>query len=388
MIFNEAFKEGRWSVSASQPHWVRRMSVALKLYTGESQLPARQQNPPQFWTIREAFEQRVLPKLKRQHRSQATIDKWGLAVGYWELVYPDNPPISQITDSDLTAFSDLLLAKVAKITTHTTANQKMMHVQSILKACRDALDHIPVGTPLPDQAATRHRRIVSDELLDQWYRQCSFATLSRDRALPAPLIWRALLALFLSMGCRRGEACMMQRTAWHRDAEFPDFPQHPDLDVDGTSPYGWLVFHTPKTRAKKHGLPLVLPVSAMLARHLDQLDRLSPGRERMFPIGDHATSWQGQLSRIQWGVKRASPEDSNRDHYSFQDLRKTVSRRYRKSSGREVAKYMLGHQPRGVNATFYDDLTEDAVTAVNTMHWPKAFVDEASTAIPRQLTLF
>ncbi|TWT48209.1 hypothetical protein KOR42_39990 [Thalassoglobus neptunius] len=350
------------------------MSAALKLFTGETLPPEK--NPRQ-WTVREAFENRVLKRLERMERSDATVAKWRIAIKYWEQIQPADTPVAHITSDQLTEFCDELL-KLPKINTHTTANQKMMHIQSIIKACPDAFDtSVPVGTPLPEQSATRHRKIIPDASLNAMYSHCELATLSRDRRIPPPIIWRALLSLFVSIGCRRGEGCLMPRSAWNRSVEFPEFPEfpeHPDLEVDAESPHGWLVFHTPKTRARKKGLPLVLPVSGMLARHLEILDNYAPRRERLFPVGDHPTSWQGQLDRLQWGVRTTRGNRSViSDTYCFQDLRKTVNRRYRKHAGREVAKLFLGHQPRGVNASYYDDLTEDAVTATHTMSWPHAF---------------
>jgi integrase len=344
---------------------------ALRLFTGEApEIPEPPQSDPvppspeEEWTLREALERRVIPKLKRSGRAQQTLDNWRNAVECWETVRPDNPAISLITEEDLTLFVDAL--PEAFDYCHKTANKKLTHVQGILKRCEDILGRrAPQGDPLAKQPATKVRRIVPDDVLDLIYRRCNVATLSHDPRLPAPLVWRSLLTLFSTLGPRRSEACKMPRSAWRRDPEYPSLPEYPQLESDAESPHGWLVFATPKTERAKDGLPLVLPVPKILADHLAEMERLSPRRARMFPIGTSDSSWRKQLLRIQWGVTTIRGfEIPDAPEYTFQDLRKTTGRRYRRHAGRDVSGFLLGHKPRGVNATYYDELTHDAVEAV------------------------
>lgn len=323
---------------------------------------------PQFWTLRQAFEEKKLPALKRLQRASGTIAKWHKAIWYWEHV-TENPPISLITDDVLQSFLDSLLSpeRQLAIRTHKAANQQLMYVQGILRGCRQELDYrVPAAIPLPHEAPTRIRRIVNTETLEAIYRHCSIARLSYDARIPAPLLMRAALVLFLTAGCRRCEGWLMPSASYVRQPEFPQVPEYTDCELDAESPLGWLVFHTPKTKVRKGCRPLVIPVNSALKSHLDELDRLAPRRQRLLPLGDHPSTWKKQFDRIQ---RAAGIEDP----YCWQDLRKTASRLYRRVAGREVAKFILGQQPRGVNATYYDDLTQDGVEACEKIELPACF---------------
>lgn len=332
------------------------------------------------WTIREAFQERVLPWLQRQGRASATIENYWRAINYWEQCRPDNPAINRITEEDLTRFPSQILSR-GRVKTNGTANDHQMCVHRILQFCAQFLDHpLPPREKLPRQAATKFSRVVPDDVLDLSYRRCRVATLTKDPRLPAPLVWRSLLTLFVSLGLRRSEAILLPRSAWHREPEFPDLPEFPDYDFDASSPHGWLVFDTSKTRRVKGGRPLVLPVPKVLAEHLSAMDQIHSQRTRMFPLGECTQSWRQQWQRIQWGIKTTrglAGWEPPFVPYTFQDLRKTANRRYRKLAGREVARAILGHQPRGVNETYYDELTEDAVDAVARIVFPAAFYQES-----------
>ncbi len=348
----------------------------LRLYSGDSSKDTdRPSIPKEQWTIRQAFEQQKRPLMLRQGRAAPTLKKWEKAVWYWEQV-TDNPPIGQVDDELLNVFAERLLERERRfdVNTNTTANQNQMYIQSILKSCEKHLEHVPKGTPLPLQAATKHRRIVPPDLLARIYQACDSAKYDLlrcpwvCRSIPAPLLMRSVVTLFLCIGCRRTEGLTMERTAYVRHPEFPDLPECGGMEIDADSPHGWLVFHTPKTRARKSGLPLVLPVAPVLAAHLDLLDELAPHRKRLLPLGDSVNTWQNLFRRVQDAAGIENP-------YCWQELRKTANRMYRRAAGRDVAKYMLGQQPRGVNAAFYDDMTQDAVEAVARIQLPNCFQD-------------
>lgn len=346
---------------------------ALQLYTGPDRSSPRSDRPVEFWTIRETFEGIALPRLRRLQRSESSIAKWRKAVEYWELIRTDNPPIGAIAADDLSAFPDLLLGyrPPLKITTTTAANQQLTYIAGILRTAADHLPRVPRGDKLPRQAPTRHRRIIKMGDLSDIYHNCKFANFCLDDRIPAPLVWRSLIVAAITAGPRRNELVTMPASAWYRASEFPELP---GLDIDADSPHGWLVYHTPKTSRRKGGLPLIVPVSDVLADHLRELDRLAPRRSRMFPLGDHPSTWRKHLNRIQRKAGIDPP-------FTWQDFRKTSNRIFRRAANREVAAFMLGHQPRGVNATYYDDLTEDAVEAVSKIELPAAFSSLRPTTV-------
>lgn len=356
-------------------------SVALKLYTGADQ-PQTPKERRKLWTVREAFDEITEPLLERRGRADGSIAKYRKAVWYWEAVCRlqagfkadgterVDPAISAIDSERLDEFPLELLGHDFGITTHTAANQQQMYVESILRTCgprvgrkggAGILDEVPFGQRLVAQAPSRHRRRCPDDELCAIYDACRFAKFPEHPRLPAPEIWRALLVTGAMEGPRRCELGELSMSADVRSAECPD------ETIEATSPHGWLQFHTPKTRRVKNGRPLCIPIAPCVRTHLDYLRDLEPRRGRLFPIGDTPSTWRKWLRRIQEKAGIKEP-------FTFQELRKTCSIRFRRHAGREVAKYMLGQQPRGVNERWYDDLAEDAVQAVLTVAPPAAFL--------------
>lgn len=344
------------------------MSAQLRLFTGELAITGRESR--QRYTLREAFERVTLPVLQRRRRSASTIAKYVKAVWYWELAYPHDPPICEITADLLDELPGTLLEPGRRlgITTNTAANQQQMYAEAILRSCgprngrrggAGILDQFPVGERLPVQAPTKRRRFIDDEDWNRLYLACGKLTTPRDWTISIPfaLASRVMLVLLYNCGPRRNEAMSLPTSSVIRTIE------HPDDEIDVRSPHGWLSYHTPKTRSRKGGLPLTIPICETLRRHLDAIDG---SRSRLFPHGSHPSTWRSWLRRLEMLAKTES-------HCTFQDMRKTANRGIRRVGGREVSMFVLGHQPRGVNATWYDDLTEDAVAAVNRRLQPELF---------------
>lgn len=347
------------------------LSPSLRLFTGadDSHLTTRERQ--QRYTLRQAFEEITRPRLLRRGRSAGTISKYRKACWYFEEVFSYNPPLCEITGEMLDSLPCVLLdpARRLAITTHTAANQQLMYVEAILRSCgprmgrrggAGILDDVPIGERLPAEAPTKRRRIIPEEAWNRLYLACGKLQKPAmwNLSIPFPLASRAMLVLLYTCGPRRTEAMTMRTSAVIRSSF------HPDDEVDIENLHGWIAYHTPKTRAKKNGLPLVVPMSECLRRHLDAIDGV---RTRLFPYSDHPTTWRKWLKRINTHAGIDPP-------YTFQDMRKTANRGIRRIAGREVAKFVLGHQPRGVNAQFYDDLTEDAVEAVNARPQPEMFL--------------
>lgn len=356
-------------------------AVALKLFTG-ADTPQTPREHRRHWTLREACEEITEPLLRRRGRAAGSVAKYWKAIWYWEAFHRVlagqaadgtdrcDPGIGEISAEQLDSFAEALVAKPFGLRTNTAANQQLMYVESVLRSCgprvgrkggAGIIEEVPFGERLPAQAPSRQRRRITDELLADIYDACRFAQFPQHPRLPAPAVWRALFVTGVVQGPRR---CELAELATSADVRTPECP---DESIDVTSPHGWLQFHTPKTRRVKGGKPLCLPVAPCVRVHLDALRELDPRRSRLFPIGDTPSTWRKWFRRIQ---ERAGI----REPYTFQELRKTCSIRYRRHAGREVAKFMLGQQPRGVNERWYDDLTEDAIKAVLTLPQPEPFL--------------
>lgn len=343
---------------------------ALKIFTGSTHDAAPEDRTR--WTLRQAFEQVTLPRLKRRQRAPGSVEKYKRAVWYWEQA-TDDPAIGRITADDLDEFVELL-AEPGRwaLRTATAANQQLGYVEAILRSCgprigrnggAGILTEVPAGERLPTEAPTKRRRLVPLEHLDAIYRACRVATWPRVHGLPAPLLWRVAFVLAYNVGPRRCELFKMPASADRPQAAYPGDAD----DIEATSPHGWLAFPTPKTARRKQQLPLVVPVNLTTRQHLDAI-RTGTRRLRLLPMGDHASTWRRHSFRIQTAAGIGEP-------YTWQDLRKTASRAYRRTAGRDVAEFILGHKPRGTNATFYDDLTADAVAAVERLPQPAAFLE-------------
>lgn len=358
----------------------------LRVYSGEDvETPVEAMRR---FRIREVMREVTLPRLVRQNRAPGTIAKYWKAVEYWELV-SDDPPVEQITAEQIDAFPAELLNPERRLglTTATSANQQQMYIEAILRTVgprigrhggNGALAAVPFGQRLPRDSRPRKRFIRDDELWNRIYAASRVATWpdAKVTGLPAPLLWRAVWSLFFCCAPRRSELFLLPpRCEWDRGTLVPTVyqqPEHPDGESDVVSPHGWCVYHTPKTRRRKGGWPLVIPLSSVARRHLDAVTRMT--RPTIFCMGESnssATTWRTWSHKIQAAAGIDEP-------FGFHDLRRSVNRLYRKIAGREVAKFILGQQPRGVNAESYDDLTEDAVDAVNALPWPEEFVRGAA----------
>lgn len=358
-------------------------AIALKVFNGdELETPRTPREEKQQWTLRQAMNEVTIPLLKRQGRSGGSIAKYEKAVWHWESHWRVengfdmesdarcDPAISAIDTEQLDEFPAALIANERSgIRTHAAANQQLMYVEAVLRSCGPRLgrkggcgilDQVPFGLRLTDEAPTRKRRRIPEDALCAIYDACRFAKFPAHPRLPAPALWRTFLVTFANIGPRRCEGWLLPM---HADCRLPECP---DDTIEATSPAGWLQFHTPKTRRTKNGLPLSVPVAPIVRQHLDALREIDPRRGRIFPVGNTPTTWRKWFKRIQERIGFDQP-------YTFQELRKTCSMRYRRHAGRDVAQYMLGHLPRGVNAKYYDDLAEDAVQAAQTIAQPEAF---------------
>lgn len=359
-------------------------AIALKLFNGqELDAPRTPREEKQQWTLREAFNQVTKPLLVRRGRASGSITKYEKAIWHWEAHWRlmnklpadadirFDPAIVEIEHEALDEFPVALLDNERSgIRTHTAANQQLMYVESILRSCGPRvgrkggcgiLDAAPIGERLVDEAPSRVRRRIPDDVLCSIYEACRFARFPVHPRLPAPAIWRTMLVAASNVGPRRCETWLLPM---HSDFQQPECP---DDSIEATSPSGWLQFHTPKTQRTKKGRALCVPVAPIVRQHLDALRDMDPRRGRIFPVGQTPSTWRKWFVRIQEKIGIQQP-------YTFQELRKTCSMRYRRHAGRDIAQFMLGQVPRGVNAKYYDDLAEDAVQAVQTITQPEAFL--------------
>lgn len=212
------------------------------------------------------------------------------------------------------------------------------------------------GTPA---AGAGTKRILSGDDLNALYKACGQAKWPSSRNVPAPALWRALLVLAYTYGLRTQDLIQLP---WSAITWMPDSP-----DPASTAKHadGWLSFCPGKT-ARRKATDLVLPLSSVARRHLESIRY---ERERIFgfpnsPRGLY-TQWHALLEGA--AVKAAD----------LKDLRKTSNTAYNRLKP-GIGSWILGHAPRGVNATFYTSVEQDLLEVIPRLPYPTAMATGAT----------
>lgn len=202
------------------------------------------------------------------------------------------------------------------------------------------------------------KRILTLDELDKLYKACSAATWPGGK-VGAPALWRTLLVLFYGFGMRTQDLVQLP---WS-DVTFA--PECPDEESTALSPHGWISFLPAKTRRRKTTL-LILPLSEVGRRHLESI---RCERDLVFAFPNSPRNLYGQWHELldAAGVKRCD----------LKDLRKTCNVAYNRLS-RGIGEWVLGHAPRGVNATFYQSIEQDLLDVVPRLPYSPAMVAGAA----------
>lgn len=372
---------------------------ALRLYSGDDSQPAA----PAL-TLRQAFDRYMRDEISRT-RAAATLAQYETALRHWERFVATqgeslanavnrllsvNPAMSTmnthiqdsihaITDMELARFRDWL-------------EDDGMSTASIRKTWRflrplfnrlgprvpgnprgvGLISHVPYlntesGSVAPQQASIGERtiagskRILTIEELDSLYSACTHATWPGGKCPPAACLWRSMLVMWYAYGLRTQDCAQLSWSAVITDRHSPD------PDSTATWEHGWLTYVPAKT-ARRKSAALVLPLSDVARRHLESI---RSERELIFALPNSPNDFYGQWKALltSAGVRKCQ----------IKDLRKTCNTAYNRIPGlRGIGSWILGHAPRGVNATFYTGVEAELLAAIPQLPYPPAMVAGAT----------
>lgn len=343
---------------------------ALRIYPGADEQPC---------TLREAFEQHLLPDLLVERKAAATIGDYRTVLSHWERwCYSTgigNTGAHAITDAMLRDFRSWAEEEGYAA---STINKWRAKLRSIFLRLgprgpgnpRGAglIDHVPY---MPSAPGTRARkRIVTHEELDAVWCSCEVAQWPRHPHVPTRCVWQCLVVLLFNYGLRTWDLVELPSGCVHLSAHSPD----PDSIAENQ--HGWLAY-VPRKTARRKPDPLVLPLNGVSRAHID---RVLGDRPRLFPWGARAnSSLYGQ-----WGVILQA---SGVEPFRLSDLRKTCNTAYERIR-HGIGRWILGHAPRGVNEAFYLNVEHLVIEAVHNLPQPPAFLRVFDEMGGRQLPLF
>lgn len=322
------------------------MSTQLSLFV-PSEEPEQEDDgaPSKRWTLSQAFERYVLPRMTERNWAPATIEDYLRTIDDWETC-SGNPSIGSITDQTLATHARQLQSRPLAA---RTINKRLSYIEAILRQLgprRKSQFGITAGllAELPlfermTETPEADARIATNDELQRIITACSEARWPRRQG---PAIWRALFMLLAWIGPRRDDALRhIQQDAL---IETPACPLQRCRQF--RSEFGWLRFTPTKTKRRKPH-PLVLPVSQELHDALSKINR-SVGETRLIPM--QAETNHGYLYTTLARIQTAAEIE---DPYSFQDLRATCSVRWDEAGGFGAGDHVLGHSKRSVNDTYY-----------------------------------
>ena len=290
---------------------------------------------PSRFTLREAYNEFLLPELIAQKRAGGTLSAYGTALNHWERCTP-NPPIGDVADTHAIAFRDAMMDGNAL----PTVKKNWRHLTVIFREL-DRLDHIRkpprviIAKPKP-----KLPRVVSLAEVDKLYETCDVAewppkakTFSRPGKL-----WRAFLALEFNLGMRTQDA-------WRLTWEAIDFESN------------LVRFITIKT-AKLQGVPM----HEVLRKHLEGI---RSSRRNIFWPTMATKQFYAQWAKINQAAGISLPVE-------WRDLRETCCTRYERIK-RGVGGWILGHAARGVTECNYHEPSQEVLDAVQLYEQPGSF---------------
>lgn len=295
------------------------------------------------WTLPQAFEQYVLPRMIERNWAPTTVEDYRRTLKDWTRETGD-PAISEINDGTLEQHARQLQSRPLSA---RTVNKRLSYIEAILRQLgprtksqfgitAGVLAELPLFERLPETPEADARIATNDELR-RILLACDNVTWPRWQGRT---IWRAIFLILAWVGPRRDDALRhMQREALILS---PACPLQRCRQF--RSEWGWLRFTPEKTRRRKPH-PLVLPISQELHQALTEIDSRD---ERLIPLP--AVTNHGYLYDVLAGIQRDAGIEQP---YTFQDLRATCSVRWDEAGGFGAGDHVLGHSKRTVNDTYY-----------------------------------
>lgn len=323
-------------------------------------------------TLTQAYFRFLEPTLTDRAKGTRTALKG--AIDNWARIMHD-PPLSQISDLSLLAFRQARLSDVPPGSTEKSA----WTVNKDLRGIRRVLNHLgprsrgnPAGMGLISVipycemllAPCSEVRVASNADLSALYAACDVATWPRSR-VPAPQLWRALLAAAFNWGANRRDLYRLTEAS----IALGDGRQR------GIQTDRWYVSFVREKTKRKKPRPIVIPLNATMHAHVQGL--FAAG-ERLFPFPEQ----NHRDFKRQWDRIHADAGIPLERKIHFQDLRKTCNTRFDEVSP-GIGEWVLGHAARDVNRKFYLDVSARMLDAVDRLPQPAGF-----RSIERQLRLF
>lgn len=317
------------------------MATQLTLFDPDQMACSPQ--PTESWTIGQAFERWVHPRMSELGWARTTIQDYFRTITDWQRGTGD-PTIAQITDATL---SDHARQLASRPLSARTINKRLSYIEAILRQLgprrksplgitAGVLHELPLFERLPETPEAE-ARIATNEELRRILQACDNVRWPRWQGRE---IWRALILLLAWVGPRRDDALRhLTRDCWIASEACPLARCR-----QFRSPWGWLRFTPAKTKRRKPH-PLVLPLSQELHEALSAIESRDA---RLIPLRGHSN--HGYLYTVLAELQRDAGIDQ---HYTFQDLRATCSVRWDEAGGFGAGDHVLGHSKRSVNDTYY-----------------------------------
>ena len=317
--------------------------------SGEPLFPARDET-----TLSSFYFSHYKP-VRLADAARQTVETYELIVRRWVLLTGD-PPLKEITTETLCRFRDCIarMAGRDRVGRRSSASvyQFVKHIQWILDKTgppgprnRDAAGIIPQPPWIkPPRLDIQLPRTVSTEHLDALYRSCVSADKPRlpGTGIKPPAWWRALLAVALGTGLRRG-------TLFKLRMEFIEWDKR------------LIIIPAGHLKARR---PQIVCLSRVA---IDHLRTIRTDRELVFPWphGENAFYREFRRLRALAGIK---PSDA----FALQRIRKTTASLLWESSP-QAAQFALGHSTDRVTKAYYVAGQFIMAKALDAMPLPAAF---------------
>ncbi len=339
----------------------------------QSQAPPPADTGPQT-RLRQWFTEQILPELMEQieigERSLKTLEAYENALTHWEQKATDpespggkalNPPVSHISEEVITSIRKRLMKDQFVLghrkgsRTNQTVNKIMRHLRRIIRSLFPKDSRNPKGHgiielfPWPQELRRQGTLTFTftRKELSSLYLACahckSKSKYSRHKSpMHCPHKWRTALVLAINCGARTWDLFQLEWSSIHWD-KFR---------------HGAVWFQSRKTAKIQ-----MVPLNRVARIHLEHLRKQYPEEKLIFQGFQKDSTFYRAWERIkvQAGVKAP-----------FESLRKTCSTLH-DDVLYGVGSFILGHSPRGVNATSYDNPTPRVTRTVYQLKLPAEF---------------